>query len=308
VYRIYAKKLRESRRRRIVFVPQTHSHHRYCMATNNSALLMQHHHDHSTVRSRNDVVHDVTKTERLTAGNDDDNNNSIKGGTNCDAAFFTCLGVDGCSDCYFEMQTNDIDWAGVTATTACETVLDVLHTSQLCLALDATSPENKSARELFCGTFHSCVIFDNNKNNKSWDDDYTDDTFDNDSDDEYNDDSTVPAIDCSTLKECPWPRMHKQFTGDGICHNALEGCYTTAICNYDGGDCCADTCHSSGLYAECGTDGFVCRNPASANCELQYASSCPNALNDNDNNNDEIECNPGETLYRLVMYNSFGDS
>ena len=48
------------------------------------------------------------------------------------------------------------------------------------------------------------------------------------------------------------------FFGDGICHNFTPGCYNHHICNYDGGDCCKDTCHGN-TFSTCGSGyGVLC--------------------------------------------------
>ncbi len=44
--------------------------------------------------------------------------------------------------------------------------------------------------------------------------------------------------------------------GDGICDWDKDG-YNTLGCNWDGGDCCYQTC----VGEKCGDSGFVCLNP-----------------------------------------------
>jgi len=138
-------------------------------------------------------------------------------------------------------------------------------------------------------------------------------------------------IDCSTLTECAWPGMHEHFLGDGVCHDAMPGCYNSKVCNYDGGDCCEDTCHyksSPGQtgddYGECGYEGYSCRDPTSANCQpalaRDYKEFCENEKGEEGSatsinfDDDEFqkeaalpECGSSETLYRLVQFDSWGD-
>ena len=53
-----------------------------------------------------------------------------------------------------------------------------------------------------------------------------------------------------------------EYVGDGFC----DAVYNTADCNFDGGDCCADTCTAP---SNCGTTVYACLDPASA-----YNNSC----------------------------------
>ena len=105
--------------------------------------------------------------------------------------------------------------------------------------------------------------------------------------------------------------MHESFVGDGVCHdNYGNSCYNSAACNWDGGDCCKDTCHSDpGSYLQCGSDGYSCRNPNSTNCDpiLTYMCDDKKKSNDNKGNDPPLKCNKDESPYRLIMYDSFGD-
>lgn len=93
-----------------------------------------------------------------------------------------------------------------------------------------------------------------------------------------------------------------------MCHD--YECYNTAICGYDGGDCCEDTCKPTS-YVDCGHEGYTCRDPTSDNCNPRFATSCDNGNNDipDENNPDpaDTKCAEGEVKYRLIMYDSFGD-
>lgn len=199
----------------------------------------------------------------------------------CDVAFFDCLRSDECNECFNEMKTKDIDWAGVTQNTQCATIISTLQSSGSCTTL---GPSKNAAQDIFCQTFHACVIFD----------------------DSTNDDAT--PIDCGALTECDWHGIHKSFVGDGVCHDKyFNACYNTAICGYDGGDCCKDTCKDA--YLRCGSDDYTCRDPKSSECDPTLTLNCPPSSykKTSDDTGTVPACDKSEALYRLVMYDSFGD-
>ena len=200
----------------------------------------------------------------------------------CDAAFLDCLKSTQCTMCFSSLQTEGIDWASVTPDTPCKDVTTFLFDGGHCTSLKG----DQASIDVFCSTFDSCVV---------WDDD-------NDSSNKSGGNSTV--IDCDTLTECQWPGFHSSFIGDGICHDAMGECYNTKVCNYDGGDCCEDTCnHGNGQYMQCGMDGYACRDPTSKNCEPWLSSECPFS----DDDGVTVDCDKNHVPYRLVMYDSFGD-
>ena len=86
----------------------------------------------------------------------------------------------------------------------------------------------------------------------------------------------------------------------------MGGCYNTAVCKFDGGDCCEDTCISDEGYVECGHDGFACRDPFSEFCDHTLTRKCEKQP-DNIPDPDSVKCGEGETKYRLIMFDSFGD-
>jgi hypothetical protein len=211
----------------------------------------------------------------------------------CDSAFMTCLPNDKCIDCFSTLQVEGIDWASVTPGTPCADVTKFLFDGGHCKMLQG----DVGATNIFCSTFDSCVVWDNYSPNK----------------DAGGSGGSAAAggrngtIDCSTLKECNWDGFHHSFLGDGNCHDIMPGCYNTEICGFDGGDCCEDTCVSDPEFVICGTDGFACRDPTSKLCDPSLTSKC---IPDYDNSDDEtytIDCSKGETMYRLIMYDSFGD-
>jgi len=198
----------------------------------------------------------------------------------CDEAFLQCLPNEDCVNCFIAMQSEGIDWASVTKNTPCSAVVDILTRAGKCYSLK----NNQQATGVFCDTFDACVVFE----------------------DEMDDETSEDYVNCSELEECNWPGYHPSFIGDGVCHDNMHGCYNTEICNWDGGDCCEDKCVGKSDYVECGHDGFACRDPNSEKCDPTLTTKCPNAANSG-NDPDEIQCNYGESKYRLIMYDSFGD-
>ena len=131
-----------------------------------------------------------------------------------------CLNYDQCVACYTELRTKEIDWAGVMPNTVCNPeVLNILYAGNHCLSLQ----NDAAAAGQFCQTYQQCIRWE--QINPSGGDDGEDGS------DGGGDDN---ALDCSTLRECNWDGIHEQFIGDGICHEAVEGCYNSAICGYDG--------------------------------------------------------------------------
>ena len=64
----------------------------------------------------------------------------------------------------------------------------------------------------------------------------------------------------------------ESLLGDGYCHS--YGAFNTAGCNWDGGDCCADTCVDSSSFL-CGEDSaYYCLNPDSdtSHCNVGFDS------------------------------------
>jgi hypothetical protein len=207
---------------------------------------------------------------------------TLEDGSNveCDAAFMECILNDKCVECFLKMQTEGIDWAFVTKETPCDSVLETLYDKTFCL----NQRGDEAAEGIFCSTFAACV-------------DTTQEVPEEDD----------KTIDCSKLTKCDWPGIHLSFLGDGVCHENLEGCYNTAVCNYDGGDCCDDTCSTDSDYKKCGQDGFSCKDPSSAKCDSSLTTGCP--ISDDDDGAFPLppQCSDSQAIYRLVMYDSFGD-
>lgn len=210
----------------------------------------------------------------------------------CDISLLNCLDSRICAECYTDMQESGIDWANVASTTSCDTLIQVL-TEQRGLCKDLSTSD--IAQELFCQTFRACIDTQSSTTQQQREDD---------------DNEVEDIFDCSTLKECSWPGMRTSYIGNGVCNDNLVGCYNSPACNYDGGDCCPDTCISSNSYMECGHEPYVCRNPNSSSCDNRLS----NVVCKNTTGNDKIttsspapSCEIDHTLFKLVMYDSFGD-
>lgn len=219
--------------------------------------------------------------------------------TPCDASFLSCMTVAECVSCFMEMQINDIDWATVTQGTPCSDVVDVLVQKGHCTNLKS----NANGMDQFCKTFSSCVV---------WDDDTFTPGKKNDDNGEFRFDDDGWFVDCSSLTECNWEGYHPSFIGNGICND--YACYNTAICGFDGGDCCEDTCETRSTFVECGHDGYACRDPAAKNCDSLLTPLCPTDDETNSEKSSDdathpvVECRgSGNSPYRLIMYDSFGD-
>jgi hypothetical protein len=115
----------------------------------------------------------------------------------CDEEFMNCLSSVKCVDCYAELQQKGIDWAGVTTDTSCSDVVDYLAQGGHCQEVARDS----AAKKIFCGTYDSCVV---------WED------VNEDDDSPAPDDDAIATVNCTALKECDWPGIHKSFIGDGV--------------------------------------------------------------------------------------------
>ena len=204
----------------------------------------------------------------------------------CDVAFLNCLPSLGCVDCFAALELEDIDWTGVTRDTSCDDVIGYLTKAGFCKQLDG----DKYGQNAFCDTFHGCVIWNDDEDNSGSDADPAD-----------------GWVDCDALTECKWEGMKETWIGDGVCHDNMHGCYNAEICNWDGGDCCADTCDDGNSdFKTCGQDGYTCKDPASENCNSRFTNRCnnaPSSIPDPRN----VTCSSSEQKYKLVMYDSFGD-
>ena len=228
-----------------------------------------------------------------------------------------CTDYENCFSCFDELTNKDIDWATLPDQLDCQSILIVMKSGNHCIQLVDTDMDGQ---KVFCNAITACV----NPNREHH---------------ESMIGPNVTNLDCSKLLSCDFDGIHKQFLGDGICHENLPGCYNSEICNWDMGDCCSDTCKekkegsttgetgtsgdgSSTNAIHCGSEGWSCRDPNSIWCDNSLSTACGEnqdwePLNtddqfDNDNNNNiplsKDACpNKDETSYRLIMYDSFGD-
>mmetsp|Transcript_10562 Transcript_10562/g.32528 ORF Transcript_10562/g.32528 Transcript_10562/m.32528 type:complete len:1099 (+) Transcript_10562:371-3667(+) len=151
----------------------------------------------------------------------------------CLGAFSVCEADEQCLKCVLSLVDQDDDSvelpAGADAWT-CGSVVSFLHSQEFCAALDADS----TAGGLLCAVWEACA-------------------------DEKEENATpypVPApVECSAT-DCDVP--HPAWLGDGRCDRA--GCYNTAACGWDRGDCCAATCEG-----DC-AGPFACRDPEAQGC------------------------------------------
>ena len=76
---------------------------------------------------------------------------------------------------------------------------------------------------------------------------------------DYTPSPTLEPTPSPTTSECRHTGVSSYKIGDGLCHSMTEG-YNTQQCNWDGGDCCEETCVSSDPI-RCGADGYLCLDP-----------------------------------------------
>lgn len=198
--------------------------------------------------------------------------------------------------------------------------MEFLESGGHCLEVKNGGTEEQ---DTFCTAFDACVIWDPDEEEAKGVAGAT--GSDSGATDEM-------KIDCLALTECAWEGMHEHFLGDGVCHDAMPGCYNSKVCNYDGGDCCEDTCHYPGetsgttegdSYGDCGQEGYACRDPSSIDCKptlaLDYKEICAHleegddmisiAVDDDHFKEDELlpDCGSSDLLYRLIQFDSWGD-
>ena len=70
------------------------------------------------------------------------------------------------------------------------------------------------------------------------------------------------ADDYNTTSECIVDSP--SWIADAYCDSSSTSMYNTAVCNWDGGDCCEDTCLDEAQSYECGQVVYVCRDPSSS--------------------------------------------
>jgi len=225
---------------------------------------------------------------------DEDNTTT---GEACDVTAATCLGNEKCAACFRNMSTNNIDWATLASGTDCDAVIAPIVEKNIC---DADLAADEEAKTVFCTVIDSCAVAD-------WNDDggdYGDDAVDDESED-----GDGARIDCDGLTSCDFPGIKVGLIGDGACHDFINGCYNTAICGYDGGDCCEDKCEQKkDNLVDCGSDGYLCRDPTSDTCETTQCVEARNSTEpDGKKEGKGKRCEEGETGFVLYKYASFGN-
>ena len=92
-------------------------------------------------------------------------------------------------------------------------------------------------------------------------------------------DEYINSVECTV--------SNRSRVGDGRCDTGIE-VYNTAACNWDGGDCCEETCDETHSYFECGVLEYPydCRNPLYANATengpypLELCKFCEEGMDD----------------------------
>ncbi|GMH95343.1 hypothetical protein TrVE_jg9091 [Triparma verrucosa] len=100
------------------------------------------------------------------------------------------------------------------------------------------------------------------------------------------DQDTVSEISSFINSGC----IHSDYIGDGYCDN--DNYHNNAVQNYDGGDCCAETCVSS--HFECGAAGYHCIDPAysdAPDCHVEYPGYIADGYCDHDGPYNTKVCN-----------------
>eukprot|EP00555_Chaetoceros_dichaeta_P014070 CAMPEP_0198275572 /NCGR_PEP_ID=MMETSP1447-20131203/64846_1 /TAXON_ID=420782 /ORGANISM="Chaetoceros dichaeta, Strain CCMP1751" /LENGTH=847 /DNA_ID=CAMNT_0043970455 /DNA_START=137 /DNA_END=2680 /DNA_ORIENTATION=- len=206
----------------------------------------------------------------------------------CDVSFVNCLSNEGCSACFQSMTKNKIDWATMAYGTECDAVINPLVDKSICDASLKTDVEGKAA---FCSTMKTCAV-----------------QPDADLPNEDDIPDEAPLVDCDALTSCNWEGFKSGLIGDGACHEWIDGCYNTAICGYDGGDCCKDKCQDEEKLVTCGSDRYFCRDPTSETCQTPGCIASRNSTDDSNKEDDKVKrCADGETGYFLRKYASFGN-
>mmetsp|Transcript_17855 Transcript_17855/g.35650 ORF Transcript_17855/g.35650 Transcript_17855/m.35650 type:complete len:894 (+) Transcript_17855:145-2826(+) len=215
----------------------------------------------------------------------------------CDVNMAKCISETNCYSCVGELIQKEVAFMGVTRATPCTTVLQYIKDAKLCPDLKAT---DKTPFDAFCEVFGACTKFE--------DEDEEDDG------DYYENDADQDTIGCDELTECKWEGFREAYLGDGNCDATREGCYNTAVCGFDGGDCCEDTCTpgvkggENNHYDLCGTNGYRCADPKSDKCEKSFNDECPEAEaeagEDAEKKEEEVEpvkCSKGSSTYTVLQ-------
>jgi len=209
----------------------------------------------------------------------------------CELTLLDCISNTECAACFHNMGEKDIDFTTLAHGTDCDEVIKPLVDKDICSANLMSDKEGEAA---FCRTIDSCAVSNSNIPY------YYDDDEENNDDEKEEDD----RIDCDALTSCDWQGFKAGLVGDGACHEDYYGCYNTALCGYDGGDCCEDTCENKEEnLLDCGSDGYYCRDPESPNYLFRTDDD-----EDGGNEPEQKRCeNDDEQGFLLLKYASFGN-
>ena len=250
--------------------------------------------------------------EYLTYSNNDSNNSNNDNNNveqECLYSYLNCMStLSDCMTCLESLDAQGIQWTLSTdvADGTCSSALTYLYNVNVCTSLSFSA--NIEQKNLFCEVYQKCKVYQRAHDYYDSDDDEIEEYDDKEEGDD------LVALNCDELTECDWEGISKSMIGNSMCNR--EACYNTAICNYDGGDCCEDTCttnmNKNNKYAQnCGVDGYACKDPSSVKCSLTLSKDCPSvtpAKNDEkDQDKNKVSCASNEKHYHLDMYDSWGD-
>jgi len=230
-----------------------------------------------------------------------DSDTDVEEVESCELTLLSCVGNAECTSCFQNMEQQGIDYTTLAHTTECDDVINPLVNENICSKKLKTDKKGKAA---FCKAIDNCAVKETNE--ATYDDDDNDDAY---ADRTTGNDANTTKIDCDALTSCSWDGIKLGYIGDGACHEWVDGCYNHAICKYDGGDCCKDTCvNDDSHFVECGSDGYYCRDPESVSPQ-----GYPDKKSDGDaegkgyDKPEHLHCEDGETGFYLIKYASFGN-
>jgi hypothetical protein len=269
--------------------------------------------DESLVQQEQQTIHrqlQITEIQEEGISTTNNNNNSTLTNT-CASAFVSCEKSVSCNNCIQSQVDTDILF-GISSTTKCDTIVTSLQRKKLC-----TDISNDLDMSIFCSVFSLCTQHNSQAQQQQ-------NQSQSSQQQQQEEKDYEEEIDCSTLTECNWPGFKPNYIGDGVCNEyTANSCYNTPICQYDGGDCCADTCvdsinrtsltNNTSLFP-CGIDGYYCRNVYSNYCNNQLTNGkCKSSINSTSSSTstskstNKVICKDGTAMYRVLMYDSFGD-
>merc|ERR1719473_1356875 len=85
----------------------------------------------------------------------------------------------------------------------------------------------------------------------------------------YSNCEDVPSA-APTILSC---NVDPKYKGDGKCHKKPKRFLNSEICEWDGGDCCEETCLANpdpAAVAKCGSKGYDCQDPDVCSFDAKY--------------------------------------